>query len=148
MALGAVGSDMRVPLGGRVLNTGGAASFKRVALFDASGNLVSNQYLPATDNITALAGGAQAGATPLTTMLNRVVTVASANDSVMLPASVAGAEITVVNAHATNAIRVYAAGATDVINALSNATAFSVAATKTCTFYCATAGQWHTLLSA
>ena len=111
----------------------------------------SGQYptQSSADNITALAGGAQAGSTALAACLNRVVTVASANDSVQLPQSASGMQITVINAHATNAVRVYPINAgADVINALSSSTAFAVAATKTCTFYCATTGQWHTLLSA
>lgn len=104
-------------------------------------------YHQPTDSITALSGGAQPG-TLLTTGFNRVVTVAAGNDSVSLPASAPGMEITITNAHATNAIRVFPLGTTDVINALSNTTAFSMAATKTCKFVCYTAGQWHTLLTA
>jgi hypothetical protein len=100
-----------------------------------------------TDNITAHAGGGQANATPLTTSLNRVTTVASAGDSVVLPASFAGAEITVINAAAANSMNVFPAVG-DAINALGANNAFAVAAGKTATFYCATAGQLHSILSA
>lgn len=104
-------------------------------------------YHQPTDNITALSGGAQPG-TLLTTGMNRVVTIAAGSDSVSLPASAPGMEITVINAHASNAVAVFALGTTDIINALSNATAFSVAATKTCVFRCAVAGKWNTMVGA
>lgn len=104
-------------------------------------------YNRPTDAIVALAGGTQPG-TLLFTGMNRVVTVASANDSVSLPAASAGAVITVINAHASNAVRVYALGATDIIDALSNATAYSVTATKTAVFYCAVAGKWNAAIGA
>ena len=107
----------------------------------------------ATDNLTAKAGGLQPGATPLLGAYNRVVTVVSSGDSVLLPASMSGLDVVVINAHATNAINVFPqttdnAGAGGKINALAANSAFSVAATKTCTFYCCTAGQWHTMLTA
>ena len=101
----------------------------------------------ALNGITAHAGGGQSSATPLPAMINRVTTVASAGDSVLLPASAPGMELTVVNATATNAMNVFPNG-TDAINALSASTAFSVAAGKTATFYCTNAGQWHSILSA
>ncbi|CAM2142677.1 conserved protein of unknown function [Pararobbsia alpina] len=101
----------------------------------------------ALNGITAHAGGGQSSATPLPASINRVTTVASANDSVLLPASAPGMILTVVNATATNAMAVFPAG-TDAINALSASTAFSVAAGKTATFYCTNAGQWHSILSA
>ena len=99
------------------------------------------------DNIVAHAGGGQGSATALPAMTNRITTVASANDSVVLPASVAGMQLVVVNSTATNAAAVFPAG-TDQINALGASTAFSLAAGKTAEFYCVTAGQWHSILSA
>jgi len=112
--------------------------------------------------ITALAGGAQAGATPLVNGYNRIVTVASANDSVLLPPCVNGVAgdvgaggygntdgmfVIVTNSHATNAVNVYAQGATQSINAVAASSAFSLAATKTAMFICSAAatGIWHTL---
>lgn len=113
----------------------------------ATGYAGSYQTLSAKDNITARAGGGQGSATALPAMLNRIVTVASAADSVILPASAPGQNITVTNAHATNAVAVFPLGA-DQINALGASASFSLAATKTAEFLCHTAGQWHTLLSA
>lgn len=104
-------------------------------------------YGPATDSITAHAGGGQTNATKLTSVLNRVTTVASAADSVELPASIAGLEITIINAAASNSMNVFPATG-EAINALSANSAFAVAAGKTATFYCVTAGQWHSILSA
>lgn len=103
--------------------------------------------LGSTDNITASATQTQIAGTPLTTPLNRVVTVASPGNAVTLPASKNGMVITVTDAHATNSIQVFPASG-DSINALGANAAFSVAATKTVQFVCNSAGQWHTLLSA
>jgi hypothetical protein len=101
-----------------------------------------------TDAIAALAGGTKAGATPLPSTLNRVVTVATAADSCLLPPAVAGTDLTVINSNVSNAVAVFAQGTTDVINALSAATAFSIAATKSCRFMCVVAGKWNTQLGA
>ena len=101
----------------------------------------------ATDNIVASATQTQAGATPLNTDMNRVVTVVTNNDSVRLPPSSSGLTIQVTNAHATNAIQVFPANG-DKIEAGALNAALVVAATKTITFACHTAGQWHKQLSA
>lgn len=110
-----------------------------------------------TDSITALAGGAQAG-TALTSAFNRVTTVASANDSVQLPAcrnsgataqNTIGTVIYVVNAAAANSMNVYPQTG-DFINALSVNSAYAVAANKTVEFICGTAtisaGTWYSVL--
>ncbi len=112
--------------------------------FGSSGQL---QTMLTLNGITAHAGGGQGSATPLPAMINRVTTVASAGDSVVLPASAPGLMVMVVNATATNSMNVFPAGA-DAINALAASTAFAVAAGKTAEFYCTNSGQWHSLLSA
>ena len=109
-----------------------------------SGSLVTFSTL---NGITAHAGGGQASAVPLTAMMNRITTVATAGDSVVLPASYPGLNLTVINAAAVNACNVFPAG-TDAINALGASTAFSLAAGKTAEFYCTNTGQWHSILSA
>lgn len=101
----------------------------------------------AVSGLTAHAGGGQGSATALPAAINRVTTVASAADSVVLPASAPGLQIMVVNATATNSMNVFPASG-DAINALSANAAFAVAATKVATFYCTNAGQWHTILTA
>lgn len=112
--------------------------------FGSSGQL---QTMLTLNGITAHAGGGQGSATPLPAMINRVTTVASAGDSVVLPASAPGLMVMVVNATATNAMNVFPNG-TDQINVLGASAAFSLAASKTAEFYCTNAGQWHSLLSA
>ena len=99
------------------------------------------------DSITAHAGGGQGSATPLTAMINRVTTVATANDSVLLPVSANGMSLTVINATASNSMNMFPASG-EAINALGANAAFAVAAGKTVEAYCVTAGQWHTILSA
>src|SRR5258708_6664777 len=97
------------------------------------------------DGLTALSGGASAGATPITTSVARFSTVVGATCSALLPVSVAGMELTVINA-GTSSINVFPAGI-ELINTAGSGGSFSVAANKTAVFYCATAGQWHTVLS-
>lgn len=100
--------------------------------------------------LTAHAGGGQGSALALTSMVNRVTTVGSAADSVVLPATVANVSIgplTVINAAASNSMNVFPASG-DAINAGAANAAFAIAANKTATFYSAGAGQWHAVLTA
>lgn len=100
-----------------------------------------------TNGITAFAGGGQASAVLLTTVINRVTTVASANDSVKLPVSAAGMQLTVTNAAGVNSMNLFP-NTGEIINALGANAAFAIAAGKTATLSCAVAGQWHAVLSA
>ena len=108
----------------------------------------------ATDQIVAKAGGGQNGATILTSEINRVVTVATAADSVQLPVAVAGLSVQVTNAHASNALAIFPAaaavtgGGLDNINTSAVNTAYSLAAGKTAFFFSAAPLVWHALLSA
>jgi hypothetical protein len=111
-------------------------------------NAVNNQIVQSVvDNITAKAGGGQATAVLMTAAMNRITIVATGNDSVKLPPSVAGLDVVIINAAASNAANVYPATG-DQINVLGVNAAFSVAANKVATFYCCTAGQWHSILTA
>ena len=92
------------------------------------------------DTLTAHAGGGQALATALTGMINRVSTVATAGDSVLLPAAVRGLEIVVINS-AANAMNVFPAG-TDTINGLAASTQVSQIPQSMYTFVCGTTGAW------
>lgn len=116
---------------------------------DAVGQGFSGQLptVSATNGITAHAGGGQGSAVLLTTVINRVTTVASANDSVILPASTAGLQLIVTNAAAANSMNVFPASG-DAINALAVNTAFAIVAGKTASFSCAVTGTWHSVLSA
>ena len=116
-----------------------------LAMGYAGGGLSTSSYV---NGLTAHAGGGQASATALTAMINRVTTVASANDSVVLPATtIPGLVIYVANAAASNSMNVFPVSG-DAINALGANAAFAIAANKTATFVCANAGQWHAILSA
>jgi hypothetical protein len=99
-----------------------------------------------TNAMTAFAGGGQASATMLATVLNRLTTVATINDSVRLPTAVAGMTVTVLNASPNSANVFPATG--DAINAGAANAAFAVAGGKTATFFTTIAGFWHSMLSA
>lgn len=109
-------------------------------------NTVAGSGSP-VNGLTALSGGGQPGATPLTSPICRVTTVAAAGDSVLLPASSPGSQVTVINAAAANSMNVFPATG-DAINALSANAAFAVAANKVCIFTCAAAGKWNSLTTA
>lgn len=100
------------------------------------------------DSLTALAGGGQAGATPLVNGVNHVKTVASANDSLMLPPAVPGSMVFMRNDGA-DAAQVFAntqsslpSGVEDTINGTAGATGVSVAAGKTAILMCTVYGAW------
>lgn len=114
-----------------------------------AGNLtLSGNYIASAVNaLTAHAGGGQGSATALTKQINRVTTVGTAGDSVILPAATAGLAITVINAAAANAMDVFPQSG-EVINALAADTALSVAANKTVIFFCAVNGTWNSVVTA
>lgn len=93
-----------------------------------------------TGSITAHAGGGQGSATALTTEVNVVATVASANDSVKLPTAAAGLQILVFNAGA-NAVDVYPATG-GAIDALGTNNPYSVAATASRLFVGVSSTAW------
>lgn len=101
--------------------------------------------LSATDGLTALAGGAQAG-TALSYAVNRFTVVATAGDSAQLPSAKAGRVRVVINADSADSMNVFPQTG-EFINALSVDTAFAVAANKTAVFFCAVDGTWNSLLT-
>lgn len=108
---------------------------------------LSDLYRDAANALTAKAGGGQSGATLCSADYNRFTTVASAADSALLPAAIAGREVVVINAAATNAMNIFPATGEN-INALSANTAISLAADKTMRFFCAVNGTWNSMLGA
>lgn len=108
-----------------------------------SGGLPTTNF---TEGITATAAGTQANSVQLTTSINRITTVATLNDGILLPVSAPGVSITIINAGA-NGLKLFAVG-TDTINGTAGATGIALAAGKTLTAYCTAAGAWHTMLSA
>lgn len=105
----------------------------------------------AVNGLTALAGGAKTGATPLTATHNNVATVASAADSVLLPPGEIGMFVFVRNS-AANAMQVFGANS-DTINGVATATGVSHPATTGAIYFCAaksSAGvaSWFRILGA
>lgn len=96
----------------------------------------------ALDTITAFAGGGQTSATQLANEVNRVTTVATAGDSVMLPPSLPGLSIAVING-ASKAMQVYGAG-TDTINGVATGTGVSQMPGSATLYMCAASGAWFT----
>lgn len=94
------------------------------------------------DSLVAHAGGTQAAALPLTAMLNRIITVGTAADSVRLPPSQPGMCVTVINDAGANSLTVYGAG-TDTIDAVATATGNALAAGHRGEYVCVTAGKWQ-----
>jgi hypothetical protein len=105
-----------------------------------SGSFETMSY---TDALTARAGGGQGLATPITTMMSRFTTVATAGDSAILPTGVPGMNIVVINASATSMNVFPDTGS--AINALAANAAFALAAGKTATFVTTVAGTWHSI---
>lgn len=93
--------------------------------------------------LTAHAGGGQGSALQLAAEFNRVTTVATAGDSVKLPAGVAGMQILVQNDGA-NSMNVFPASG-ESIDALSVNTAIAVKATKNTIFNCVATGLWKSV---
>ena len=108
----------------------------------ANGYAGGLQTISFVTGITA-AGSNQGTATVLTPAMAYNVTTTAASTGVLLPVSVPGAEITLMN-NGANTLNVYPNG-TDKINALSAGAAFTVTAAAAPTiFYCFAAGQWYT----
>jgi len=91
--------------------------------------------------IVARAGGGQANATLIAATYNRVLTVATAGDSVRLPRARPGVEIFIANRGA-NSLNVFPATG-DFINALAANAAFARAAGTMSSFICVLAGRWE-----
>jgi hypothetical protein len=96
----------------------------------------------AADSVVAHSGGTQAAATAIVTQTTRVITVAAVGDSVRLPVSAPGMELTLIN-HGANAMQVFGAG-TDTINDVATATGVSQMAGSVVIYTCTTAGAWYT----
>jgi hypothetical protein len=111
---------------------------------------------PVTNGIVALAGGALTAATPvLSTGFNEVLTVVTANDSVVLPPAIMGASCLVHDMQATTATMKIYAGANpfnnNVVDGIiahgavvvtAGSTGVTLALGHTSLFVCTTQGQW------
>ena len=92
-----------------------------------------------TDSITAKASGNHATATPLTTFVNNVSTVATDADSVVLPVLNAGEVVAIVNS-GTKSAQIFAAG-TATINGVVIDTGVAFASGKTYVAFAVTASN-------
>src|SRR5258708_1686597 len=128
----------------------------------AAGQTYNNQLYGqsmAQDSVVATAGGTQANSFKVTGPLVRVITVATAADSITLPPAIRGMEIVVVNDAAANAMNVFPASAAqggiaggDSINQGAANAAFSVLAANNgavatvfpTVFICYSNGFWRT----
>jgi|SRR5690349_6482308 len=125
----------------------GTPGFGEFMVSVSGGSLLPRSNESYANALTAHAGGGQGSALQLYAGINRVTTVATAADSVKLPAAKAGMQYVVINAAAANSMNVYPATG-EAINALSANAAFAMAANKTAIFYCAVDGVWNSILTA
>lgn len=132
-----------------------------LSFFSASGPIMPfgqdlqnfvNIEFSSKNSIVAKAGGGQAGATQLTAHYNELGTVATAADSVKLPAAIAGTEVFVNNAGAQSAQVFGQSGETIAPNnsaaQAASATGVAQAAGYGAWYVCTTNGQWKQVLSA
>lgn len=133
---------------GGVTGSVSATSLTTSANVDLNSDVVSLGSV--ATGITAHAGGGQGSATALTAAINSIDTVATAADSVALPApTFVGQRVTVINTTATS-MQVFGAG-TDTINGVATATGVAQAAGKTADYIAITTGAgaaWFRLISA
>ena len=116
----------------------------------------NNRYV---QTVAALAGGGQVGATPIgvanaqgiEAALVLIGTVATIGDSCQLPQAVAGKTLLAFN-NTANSCNIFAVPTTnrasntlDVINALSNVTAYALAGGARVLFFCPANGIWAAL---
>jgi hypothetical protein len=117
---------------------------------DALNKAIANGLRNYQDAITALAGGGAAGAPLLALGVNKITTVANANDSVQLPPSgTAGGGAVVVANTSGASLQVFAnsasslpTGVLDTINGTAGATGVAVGNGKTAIFWTTAAGAW------
>jgi len=102
-------------------------------------------YRSITNSITAGSTQSQAGATALTTELNRVVTVGTNGDGVKLPTAVAGARITIVNDDSAQNIKIWPNTSDAIDGGSANAVdANTLAAGSSRTYIAVDATNWYT----
>lgn len=118
--------------------TGGFQSNNGAAVLPFGAGISAGGLLAesALDTLTAHAGGGQTSALALANELNRITTVATAGDSVKLPASIAGLTIIVIN-HGAKSCQVFGAG-TDTIDDVVTATGVAQMAGSVCLYVCVT----------
>jgi hypothetical protein len=130
--------------------------FQNIGLAASKSGNLSLFYESVSDSLTANAGGGQTNALALTSEVNRITTVATAGDSVMLPSTATigssnnsayeqlsgqGMTVLLIN-HGANAMQVFGNG-TDTIDDLATATGVSQMAGSMVLYTCTSAGKWY-----
>jgi hypothetical protein len=106
------------------------------------------QTMSFTPSITAGSTQTQAGATALTSMINRISTCATQGNGVALPTSAAGLAVTIINRGA-QACQVYGNNTeAATINGIATGTGISQGINTQATYYCNVAGNWEVPLTA
>lgn len=106
---------------------------------DDLNSAISSDVVSSANGITAHAGGGQANAFQLFTVISRVTTVANANDSVKLPPAIAGSSAYIDNDGANN-LSVYPSGTDQVEDSTSSV---SLSPGQDASFVCPVAGKWY-----
>lgn len=98
--------------------------------------------------LVAHAGGTRAAGLVVTAAVNQFATVATLNDSIVLPPAIPGVwpnGVTIINDGAAAATIYAAIGTSDTIDGVAAATGVQLTNATRAVFYCATAGQWFSL---
>lgn len=121
-----------------------AAILDNLSLSADGSAIVLTKFLQetATNGITAFATGGQANATLLVSTLNRITVCATGGDSIKLPVSAPGLQLSVINDGVASCNVFGQTG--DTINGLAANAAFAVPAGATVVFNCTLAGAWQT----
>lgn len=152
-AIATITTTGNVNVGGDLAVTGATTLNGTITLGDAAADsLIINATTTYTDpvnysnqtGITAFATGGQASATALTEEVNNVTTVATAGDSVKLPAAAAGKRIHVKNSGAT-ALDIFPA-TSDSIDALAVNLAIRIQPGSSVDFYAKDAIVWESTI--
>jgi TRAP-type mannitol/chloroaromatic compound transport system substrate-binding protein len=105
---------------------------------------IINSYTDATTfqaAIAAHAGGGQGAATPMTNKYNRIDSVASDGDSVLMPQAIQGSECLVQNNASVHSANVYPLGADNFISQGSSVP-FPLSAGQQLRAFCYVTGEW------
>ena len=105
--------------------------------------LAGADSIPYVATLAAHAGGGQGSATPITGKTNKITAVATAGDSLVLPAAIHGMEVEVKNGAALSA-NIFPLGSSDTVNGAGAATAVPLGGGGSIKFTCYVDGDWVT----
>ena len=132
-------------------NLGALATYVLNALLPGALGAVENDQAvvlqSSSDGLTAHAGGGQASGLLIVSVNSRFSTVATIGDSALLPPSLVGMEVTILNG-AANSMNIFPSAADNsgvggTINAGAANAAYALPGGNQATFICTTAGKWY-----